>query len=62
MPRVRKESKMLNIKLAKPISDELDKFVAETSLTKTAAVERILSLYLAEYFDRPEEERVIFKR
>ena len=61
MPRVKKEAKMLNIKLAKNISDELELFCDETGVTKTMAVEKILHQYLEQYFEREENERKIFK-
>ena len=61
MPRVKKEAKMLNIKLAKNISDELELFCDETCVTKTMAVEKILHQYLEQYFNRAENERKIFK-
>ena len=52
---------MLNIKLAKNISDELELFCDETGVTKTMAVEKILHQYLEQYFEREENERKIFK-
>ncbi len=61
MPRIKKEAKMLNIKLAKNISDELELFCDETGITKTMAVEKILHQYLEQYFERAENERKIFK-
>ena len=61
MPRVKKEAKMLNIKLAKNISDELELFCDETGVTKTMAVEKILHQYFEQYFERAENERKIFK-
>ena len=61
MSRTKKDDKMLNIKLAKDVSDELEAFCEETGVTKTVAVEKILHQYFEEYFERPEEERRIFK-
>lgn len=61
MSRTKKDAKMLNIKLAKDVSDELEAFCDETGVTKTVAVEKILHQYFEEYFERPEEERRIFK-
>lgn len=60
MPRHKKDMKVLNIKLDKTVSDKLEAFCAETGVTKTLAVERILGRGLDEYFSRPEEERKIF--
>lgn len=36
-------------------------FCDETGMSKTVATEKILSQYLEEYFDRPENERKLFK-
>lgn len=61
MPRQKKDAKILNIKLAKEISDQLEQFCEELGISKTVATEKILSKYFEEYFSRPEEERTLFK-
>ena len=61
MPRQKKDAKILNIKLAKKISDQLEQFCEESGISKTVATEKILSKYFEEYFSRPEEERMLFK-
>lgn len=61
MPRQKKDAKILNIKLAKEISDQLEQFCEESGISKTVAIEKILSKYFEEYFGRPEEERTLFK-
>lgn len=61
MPRQKKDAKILNIKLAKEISDQLEQFSEESGISKTVATEKILSKYFEEYFSRPEEERTLFK-
>lgn len=61
MPRQKKDAKILNIKLAKEISDQLEQFYEESGMPKTIATEKILSKYFEEYFSRPEEERTLFK-
>lgn len=61
MPRQKKNAKILNIKLAKEISDQLEQFCEESGISKTVATEKILSKYFEEYFSRPEEERMLFK-
>ncbi len=64
MPRQKKDAKILNIKLAKEISDQLEQFCEESGISKTVAtekIEKILSKYFEEYFSRPEEERTLFK-
>lgn len=61
MPRQKKDAKILNIKLATTISDQLEQFCEEAGMSKTIATEKILSQYLAEYFSRPEQDRKLFK-
>lgn len=61
MPRQKEDAKILNIKLAKEISDHLEQFCKESGISKTVATEKILSKYFEEYFSRPEEERTLFK-
>lgn len=61
MPRQKKDAKILNIKLATPVSDKLEQFCEETGMSKTIATEKILSQYFEEYFDRPEKDRKLFK-
>lgn len=61
MPRQKKDAKILNIKLAKEVSDQLEQFCEETGMSKTIATEKILSQYFDEYFRRPEEDRKLFK-
>lgn len=52
MPRQKKEWKNLNLKLDAQVSDRLEDYVNETGLTKTAALERILT----QYFDEREKK------
>lgn len=61
MPREKKDARYLNIKLSSEIYDQLDKFCDETGINKTAATEKIMERFFKEYFDRPEEERSLFK-
>jgi len=61
MSRTKKDAKMLNIKLDRPIHDQLEQFCDETGMTKTMATEKILAQYFDEYFKKPEEERKLFK-
>ena len=61
MPRQKKDAKILNIKLAIEISNQLEQFSEESGISKTVATEKILSKYFEEYFSRPEEERTLFK-
>ena len=52
MPRQKKDAKILNIKLAKEISDQLEQFCEESGISKTVATEKTLSKYFEEYFSR----------
>ncbi len=61
MPRAKKDAKILNIKLARNVSDHLELFCQESGMSKTIATEKILSHYFLEYFKRPEYERKLFK-
>lgn len=59
MPREKKDAKLLNIKLASEVHDQLEKFCEESGMTKTMATEKILSRFFEEYFKRPEKDRRI---
>ena len=61
MPRQKKDAHFLNIKLATPIHEKLERFCDETGANKTVTVEKILDKFLTEYFERPESERKIFR-
>lgn len=61
MPRQKKDAKILNIKLAREISNQLEQLCEESGISKTVATEKILSKYFEEYFSRLEEERTLFK-
>lgn len=61
MPRQKKDAKILNIKLATPINDMLERFCEETCMNKTVATEKILEKFFEEYFKRSEDERNIFR-
>ena len=41
MARAKKDARILNIKLATPVSDRLSQFCEESGLSKTVATERI---------------------
>lgn len=59
MPK-RKDARALNINLATDVSNKLELFCNETGISKTMAVEKILSQYFTEYFSRSEKERRLF--
>ena len=60
MPRTKKDSKILNIKLDREIHEQLEQFCDESGMTKTIAVEKILRHYFEEYFRRSKEDRTLF--
>lgn len=60
MPQIKKEAKVMNMKLEKSVHDKLQLFCNETGLSKTAATEKILDKYLTEYFERPQSNRSLF--
>lgn len=62
MPRAKKDAKILNVKLAKPIYIQLEEFCEETGMSKTVAAEKIFGMFFEEYFGRPESERSIFQQ
>ena len=49
MPQKKKDFKLLNCKLEKTVAEKLDKFIEETGLSKTAAVEKALIKYIEQY-------------
>lgn len=61
MPRTKKDAKILNIKLATPINDQLEQFCKETGLNKTTATEKIMEKFFKEYFNKDLSDRCIFK-
>lgn len=52
MPKPRKDWKALNIKIQRSVYNELEKYCEETGLSKTVAVERILSKAFKEYEEK----------
>ena len=50
MPRVKKDAKILNIKLAMPVNERLEQYCEDSGQTKTIAVERALSAYIDDYY------------
>ena len=49
MARPKKEASLLHCRLDKKLSDELNVLCAGTGLTRTAAVERALRMYIEEF-------------
>ncbi len=62
MAQIRKDSKIVNMKLDRSVYDKLEQFCDETGLSKTAATEKILDQYLSDYFEKPEDKRGLFNQ
>ena len=62
MAQIRKDSKIVNMKLDRSVYDKLEQFCDETGLSKTAATEKILGQYLSDYFEKPEDKRGLFNQ
>lgn len=58
MPKVKRDTTVLNIKIATPTYEKLSKFCQESGQTKTVATERFLNRCLDEYFSKSESERM----
>lgn len=50
MPRPKKDSSTLNVKLASEVNDLLEKYCSETGATKTKTVELAVKKFVEEYF------------
>ena len=57
MPKEKRDTTTLNVRLSTKVCERLTDFCKESGLTKTRAVERILNKYFDNYFERPEAER-----
>ena len=57
MPRIKKDAKILNIKLDREIHEKLERFCEESGQSKTLAVEMFLNRCLDDYFSKPEDMR-----
>ena len=49
MARASKDYKNLNCKIDKEVSNKLEKFIADTKMSKTATVERALAEFIDKY-------------
>ena len=50
MPRPKKNSKLLNIRLAISVSERLEHYCKDSRQTKTVAVERALDAFIDNYY------------
>ena len=60
MPRIKRDTTVLNIKIATSTYESLSRYCEESGQTKTLAVERFLNRCLDEYFSKPESERKLY--
>ena len=61
MSQIKKDAKIISMKLEKSVYSKLEQFCDETGLSKTAATEKILDQFLTDYLERPEKERCLFR-
>ena len=60
MAQIKKDYVALHIKMDAELMKKLQKFCEETGLSKTAATEKILDRFFAEYFSKPRIDRDLF--
>ena len=53
------DGRYVNYYIKREIYEKLEKYCEEVGKTKTVAIERILTRYLDNYFNTPEEKRVL---
>lgn len=49
MPKLKKDSRAFSIRMATDIYDRMEKYCEETSVPKTAVIERAVCMYLDDY-------------
>lgn len=59
MARAKKDGRYVNYYIERKVYEKLEKYCEEVGQTRTVAIERILTRYLDNYFDMPEEKRVL---
>lgn len=59
MAKAKKDGRHLNLYIERAVIEQLEQYCEEVGQTKTVAIERILTRYLDNYFDMPEEKRVL---
>lgn len=52
MARAKKDGQYINCYVEKEVVEKLEQFCNKTGLTKTVAIERILTKYFDEFFDQ----------
>lgn len=56
-----KEMKTVTVRVGVDTNEKWEQFCEETGLSKTMAVEKIMTAFFDEYFSKPEAERTLFK-
>ena len=56
-----KEMKTVTVRVGVDTNEKWEQFCEETGLSKTMAVEKIMTAFFDEYFSKPEGERTLFK-
>ena len=60
MAQIKKDAKILTMKMDRHVHERLEKFCSESGLSKTRAIEKILDQYFTEYFSKDEKDRKLF--
>ena len=59
MAKAKKDGRHLNLYIERTVIEQLEQYCEEVGQTKTVAIERILTRYLDNYFDVPEEKGIL---
>ncbi len=57
MPQIKKDYKLITMKLDRRICEELDKYCSDVGMSRTEAVERILDRAISKYYFQESEKR-----
>ena len=57
MPQIKKDYKLITMKLDRRICEELDKYCSDVGMSRTEAVERILDRAISKYYFQEFEKR-----
>lgn len=52
MARPKKDNRPMTVRLATPIFERLEEYCEDSGQTKTIAIERALSLYMDDYYEK----------
>ncbi len=57
MPQLKKDFKLVTMKMDRRICEELDRYCKDVDMSRTEAVERILDRAISKYYFQKHEER-----